>query len=166
MTWYAFRTVPQKERAAQGILASRFDLATLLPLETRFIRARRRNATKKEKSYPALVGYVLADLPHDAPWHRILNIDCIISVVGFDGRPAPLNTASVERLSRVNSITSSVPNRRKSFAKGDTVCAISGPLHGMESKIEDIRGCRARVIVELLGSRREIDIPLDQLQAA
>ncbi len=165
MTWYAFRTVPQRERTAAEILASRFDLATMLPLETRFIR-RSDGTKKKEKSYPALVGYVLADLPHDAPWYRILNLDCIISVVGFDGRPAPLNTASVERLSRVNHITSSVPNRRKSFQKGDHVCATSGPLYGMETRIEDIRGCRARVIVELLGSRREVEIHLSQLQAA
>lgn len=167
MTWYAFRTVPQKERAAAEILAHRFDVATLVPLETRIIRRRRARDKAKEKSYPALVGYVLADVPDWAIWHRIINLDVILSVVGFDGRPAPLDPAAVHRLSKLScNVASSVPVTRKSFQKGDTCVVTSGPLFGAQSKIEDIRGCRARVIVDLLGSKRSVEIPLDQLNAA
>lgn len=169
MGWYAFRVSPQKEFAAVDVLRRRGVSATV-PYEVRFLRSRQSKNKKVERSYPLLVGYVLADLPD--PWaigHVMRLTDLVKSVVGFAGVPAILDGGQVDRMLRqsgqqianVRSV-----NTRKSLAKGDEAILNGYGFAAYPVRVEEIKGARAMILIEMFGTSRQVAVRLDTLEAA
>jgi transcription antitermination factor NusG len=117
-----------------------------------------------------LVGYVLCRFDSEPPWYLLFDrLRCVRSVVGFGGQPTPISETSIGALlKRQGEIVPHARslNTRRSFGPGDDVRIALGGFRGYEGKVEAVRGAKARMILEFLGSRREIDIPLEALEAA
>jgi transcription antitermination factor NusG len=169
MSWYAFRVAPQKEFATVDVLRRRGVNATV-PFEVKFLRRHGSQKKKLEKAYPLLVGYVLADLPGPHSIYGVMNLSYLIkSVVGFNGMPAVLNEFQVDRMLKQSGqqiANRQSVNTRKSLAKGDDA-TLNG--HGFASypvRVEEIRGEKAMVLVEMFGTSRLVAVRLDTLAAA
>lgn len=168
MNWYCLRTAPQKEIALAEILRDQFGLSTFCPIETRWRRVPGTVRKRRPVTYAMLPRYMFVRC--DYPWeiiraHRHRGIQ---GVVGIDGRPAPISEQAIERLIRISGTlvpTNTAPIRR-SFNVGDQVEIVSGPFRGHLVPIESINGRAARVLMQMLGGETEVEIPLDQLEAA
>lgn len=167
--WYAFRVSPQKEFAAVDVLKRRGVSATV-PYEVKFLRSRQSNKKKVEKAYPLLVGYVLADLPGPwAIWEVMRLSDLVKSVVGFAGAPAVLNQCQVERMlkqsgQQIANVRSA--NTRRSLARGDQAILNGHGFAAYPVRVEEIKGARAMVLLEMFGTTRQVAVRLDNLEAA
>jgi transcription antitermination factor NusG len=117
-----------------------------------------------------LIGYVLCRFDDEPPWFFLFDrLRCVKSVVGFGGQPTPISATSIGALlQRQGEIVPHArsTNMRRSFGPGDEVRVALGGFRGFEGRVEAVRGAKARMILEFLGSRREIDIPLEALEAA
>ena len=168
MHWYALRTVPQKEFVSELLLRKSGHHA-FVPTETKL---RRKHAWSKERvavPYPMFTGYVFAGFRQKNPWYELRRYNVITGVVGSDGRPQQLNGEAVQHLMRVSGVA--VPfsrsiNPHRSFRIGDTVEVVNGPFRGNMVKLRGITKRKARILLELFGTIQDVEIPLEQLEAA
>lgn len=168
MVWRAFSVEPQKEKVAKTIL-SRNGYTVEVPTETRLRRATRYDKRKVEVTYPLIVGYVFVRLPQDYPWGMLFDFRLIRSIVGVAGIPAEITEPGMQHLMRLSAShqpSRASTNTRASFAAGDIVEVADGAFQGWSGVVEEVRGAKARMIFEMLGAKRELDIPLERLQAA
>lgn len=99
----------------------------------------------------------------------ILNQDrLLLGVVSAEGRPA---VADGEQVLHAMTLSSAiVPGKRDEeilpFAPGDKAEIIDGAFDGFLTEVVDLTEDKARVLIEILGSKREIEIATGSLQAA
>ena len=169
MSWYAFRVEPQKEFAAQEIV-NRHGFRAVVPHEFRILRGRAAKRRAQTKIYPYVVGYVFVEIRHPPNWYQMFSMRCLKSVVGSGGQPTPIPQAGIDRLLRLTGQSTphvlSRNTRRASFVPGDTVRIADGPFTGFEGRVETVHGAKARMVFEMLGAMRDVDVPLDTLEAA
>ena len=169
MSWYAFRVEPQKEFAAQEIV-NRHGFRAVVPHEWRFIRGANAKRRSKTKIYPYVIGYVFVEIEHPPNWYLMFSMHCLKSVVGSGGQPTPIPRQAIDGLLRLTG--QSIPHvlsrntRRASFVPGDNVRIAEGPFTGFEGRVETVHGAKARMVFEMLGAMRDVDVPLDTLEAA
>lgn len=162
MAWYCFRVKPQKEMAVKELM-TRLGFRVAVPTEVKW---RRQNRYQKRKpvEYPKLTGYVLIKFDDEPPWYFLFHrLRCVHSVVGNGGHPTPISEKAIGNLGRAMTDT------RKSFAPGERARIAEGmdhPMEGYAGRVEAIRGEKAKMILEFLGSQREVEIPVDILEAA
>lgn len=167
--WYAFRTEPQKEFAAQEIV-NRHGYRAIVPYEWRMVRRSRHVKKKTYNVYQHLIGYVFVEFKHPPNWYEMFSMRCLKSVVGFGGVPMPIPQAGIDRL--VSLTNMHVPHvhsrntRRASFMPGDTARIADGPFKGLEGRVEAVKGKHARMAFEMLGCVREVDVPIETMEAA
>lgn len=157
--WYCFRVEPQREMAVKQILR-RCGFRAEVPTETKWKR-QNRYQKRRPVEYPKLVGYVLVEFEKEPPWYWLFHeLRCVKSVVGMGGQPTPISSTCIGKLGRAMTDT------RKSFAVGQRARIADGSFEGYEGRVEAIRGEKARMVLEFLGSVREIEIAVDVLEAA
>jgi len=100
----------------------------------------------------------------------MFSMRCLKSVVGSGGQPTPIPQAGIDRLLRLTGQSTphvlSRNTRRASFVPGDNVRIAEGPFTGFEGRVETVHGAKARMVFEMLGAMRDVDVPLDTLEAA
>lgn len=192
--WYAVTTAPQREKATQALL-DREGFATFLPVRkeysyrNKYDRARRQ---KSESTYALLPGYVFLGMSGQTPgWERVF---CFVEKL--TGKITAGGTAETRPMPRykprdrvIRSVIGKLPIkavedtirrhaagqfnapaykrhqglRRQEFSIGD---AVETDIEGLTGRVIDIRDARARVLMEFLGSEREIEIEVGKLVAA
>lgn len=165
--WYCLRTAPQREFAVEEILKKK-GLQAFCPVKV----AWKRVGPKKRRtpySYPMVPRYVFVACEN--PWHDVLHKPwCrnVSGVVTIDGRAGVVRPAEMDRLARMsgNAIPTNTTSIHRSFAPGDRVEIVSGPYQGWLVPIESIKGEAAKVLLNMFGSERPIEIPLESLEAA
>lgn len=172
LQWYALRTPPQKEFAAQDILTER-GIVTFCPSDRRWRRHSRYTRTKELKSYPLLVRYVFAGfIPGVPAWFDLFSLPIIQGCVGVDGEPSRIDNASMERLIRKYRNGLQRPNEERfmrthaEFKAGDLVKVCEGPFEGMVVPVIEISDHMAMLQVDFLGTGRRIKIDAYSLEAA
>lgn len=162
MAWYCFRVSPQKEMAVQHIMR-RCGFRAEVPTEVKWKR-QNRYQKRRPVEYPKLTGYVLVRFEKEPPWFWLFHkLRCVHSVVGMGGQPTPISEKAIGTLGRAMTDT------RKSFAPGERARIAEGmdhPMEGYAGRVEAIRGEKAKMILEFLGSQREVEIAIDVLEAA
>lgn len=169
MTWYAFRTEPQREFAAQEIV-NRHGFRAIVPYEWRIVRRSRHAKKKDHKVYPKLVGYLFVETQHPPNWYQMFCMHCLRSVVGFDGQPTPIPEVAIERLLREQGEsmphTLSRNTRRASIMPASHVIVRDGPFRGFEGNVEAINGAAAELLLHIFNTSTPVSVPLDNLEAA
>lgn len=164
--WFAIRTAAQRERAVELVL-SRKGYAVFLPLEfkTRY-RGKSRGARKEHQiiALPLFPRYLFVG--GEFNWPELMSERHVVGVVGFNGRPAPIRD---EEMNRVREIASSLPTlepKKRSPRVGDLVKINGGAFAGHVVKIEGLHGRKARIFMNLFGSRKVVEIDAANLEAA
>lgn len=175
--WYAIRTAPQREFALVGRtddkgewvpgILERKGYTVFLPTET---KVRRQSATSRKRvavQYPMFVRYIFVQGP--VPWLHLMMERHITGVVGFDGRPAPIPDSAIQRLRAMSGSAiphRSSPNPHRSFRAGELAEISCGPFSGQVVKIEGLHGRKAKIFVNLFGTRKLVEIDVAKLEAA
>lgn len=157
--WYALRCKPRKEDVvwqqvrSQGI-ESFFPRIKVVPVNPR---------SKKLKPY--FPGYLFVEIDLEIVGHSTFQwMPHTLGLVSFGGEPAvvPENLIFAIR-SRVEEINKSGGEVFDGLQSGDVIRIRNGPFAGYEAIFDDrLPGnIRVRVLLELLGSRRQVPLVLD-----
>lgn len=173
MKWFAFNvpsqtTMPVKEDRQFGIveILKRRGFAAHVPYEVKHYR-RYGQKNRSTLKYAALPSYCLMAFDGCPPWNELFDLACIRSVVkGAGGQPYIIPHANVQALFAL--AAKPVPTRslNKGFKSGDDALVRYGALAGHHVKVQSVRGERVRALLGLLGSEREVELKLGQLEAA
>lgn len=156
LSWYALRTLPQREQMVKKYLVYRGHQA-FTKLERRFGRWHKGKRTDKE--YVAAPGYVFVGLPvvpaNDTdvtnPWAFTRTCHLIRSVVSYGGKPAPLHPGGLADFLGYDDF--SAPDYMRYFHTspfeiGDLVKIDTPSFEGFELRVKDIQ--RGEAIFDLV----------------
>lgn len=114
---------------------------------------------KREVERKIFPGYVLVKMIlTDESWYVVRNTRGVTGFVGPASKPVPLTDAEVSSLG--------IGNRsvELSYAVGDLVSIIAGPLEGFDGTVEsiDVPNNKVRVIVSMFGRNTPVELELEQ----
>ena len=158
--WYCLTCPPGADiQAAEALEADGYSV--LLPLEYRF---KRRHPKGPAVVYPVsiMAGYLVAelaeyDLPRVRRLEKISGKRLIHGVLGMDDKPYALPSLVVTYVRNMVLQHLVVPLTR-GLVVGDIVIIESGPFAGKRAKVTSLRRGNARVVLNMFGALREIDI--------
>lgn len=133
--WHALIAIPQKEQAAEAMLA-RHGVYSFHPVTTRTTRVRGKRRTVQSRYLP---GYVFARFPGPVIWHRLMASPLVADAVRHSsGWPAVLAPQDLERLHAMRAIDEAEAERQrqaKIIRRGDRVRILSGAFEGEEVEV-------------------------------
>lgn len=167
MTWFAFRTAPQKEFSAEALARTRLGVTAFTPREIKWRRSGPQRV-RTQHVYPMFPRYLFASIPSASGLRRVLELNPIQGVVGFGGVPASISNTAMENLMKLSGTV--VPTRtapvHRAFVPGDTVEISAGPFKGHVVPVLGIKGKHAKVLLELFGTPQVVRIEVEQIEAA
>jgi transcriptional antiterminator RfaH len=161
--WYAVQCLSAREQYAASALESLLGLTVYLPA----VRRRSRGAFQLAAFFPGYL-FANADLHAVAP-SRIQSVPGVVRLVTFGDRPLPVAAATIEYIrEQVREIDARGGLPAHDFRHGDTVRFRAGPFRGLEATFQaTLRPSeRVRVLLEFLGSPREIELGAEQIERA
>ena len=156
--WYALTVKHQHESAVvSGLKATGFD--AMLP---QYKSVRNWSDRTKELEVPLFPGYVFAHFSPDERV-RLLRIPAVRNIVGFGGRPAPLDPREIADIR--TAVESKLPLRPWPFLKpGDRVRIERGPLKDLEGTLVHEKDCMRLVIsVEILQRSVAVEVSAEMI---
>lgn len=165
--WFAIRVAPQREFTVEAMLRTQ-GFEVFLPTEVKF-----RKTIKKGRrvsipvSYAMFVRYLFVRKPFS--WLHLMAERHITGVVGFEGVPAPIEDAEIERLRGESG--GAVPHRHsvnphRALRTGELAEICEGVFTGQIVKIEGLHGRKAKVFLNLFGGQKLVEIDIAALDAA
>jgi transcription antitermination factor NusG len=160
MAWVALWTRSRHEGTVQGQLASK-GVEVFLPTVTRWSHWKDR---KKQVHWPLFPGYCFARID---PVETLGVLSCVgvVSVVSFDGRPAPIPDSEIEAVrTLVESDLRFDPCPL--IDEGDLVEVVCGPLRGITGRLVR-KGAHARLVlsVGLIGQGVMVEVDAGDVRA-
>ena len=122
-----------------------------------------KNGVQKVSQKKMFPGYVLIHMiMNDDTWYVVRNIRGCTGFVGPESKPVALTEEEVKRLG-VEKISVEV-----SYAVGDMVNVIDGPLEGFSGTVDgiDTAANSAQVTISMFGRETSVEFELDQLEKA
>ena len=116
---------------------------------------------KKEVERKIYPGYVLIKMElTDDSWYVVRNTRGVTGFVGPNSKPVPLSDKEVESLGVDKKLI------EVSFAVGDSIKVIDGPLEGFIGTVDeiDLEKSKVRVIVSMFGRETPVELELDQVE--
>lgn len=116
---------------------------------------------RKEVERKIFPGYVIVKMVMtDESWYAVRNIRGCTGFVGPSSKPVPLTEDEVARLG-IEKRTVEV-----SYAVGDSVNIVDGPLEGFVGIVEemDVEKNKVRVVVSMFGRDTPVELELDQAE--
>lgn len=165
MTWFAIRSAPQRELAVESALRVK-GYTVCLPLEGIQRRSKRGHGPRVVVWRPMFSRYLFVRGP--VPWLELMAERHVTGVVGFNGAPAPIAHSEIERLIAMSGHMRPdvAVNKSRKARTGDMAKITAGPLQGHLVKVTGLHGKRARIFLNMFGSRREAEVEIEQLEVA
>lgn len=169
--WLAFRVHPGKEYLTEYHL-SRMGRTVFIPVESKARRVSRHAKRLVKKEMPILARYIFIGFIPGEPkrWQEVCRFSLIQGVLAVWENDSLLHPVLVTE-NQMNLLLGDMAatartNPRRSYGVGDLVRIAIGPFAGHTSKVDEIKGQKARVTLHILGSERGIEMPLAALEAA
>jgi transcription termination/antitermination protein NusG len=152
--WFAVWTRSRHEQVVRDELTARH-VEAFLPTVTRWSRWKDR---KKKLDWPLFPGYCFARFDPDATL-AVVKCSGVVSIVSFDGQPAPIPDQEVESIRRL--VGSQLQYDPCPLLKeGALVEVIGGPLRGVTGRLMRKVGRQARLVlsVYLIGQAVSVEV--------
>jgi len=159
--WYVVRSKPRREEFAQTQLIRR-GVETFLPRIEE--RSRHRSPPMIAPLFP---GYLFARIDLSTQYTSVIWTPGVNAMVAFGDIPAPVEAGVIEFLQR-RCERHGLIVARPTFAAGDQVRVVDGPLEGLYGVVQDGASGRdrVRVLMELLRRRTQVTVPAEVLEMA
>jgi transcriptional antiterminator RfaH len=159
--WYVVHCQHSKEWQAAATIETLLDLPVYVPHVCRRLRGKIQRA-------PFFPGYLFirADFQIVAP-SKLNSMPGVLRLLVFDNQPRSIPEAVVEHIrTQVNEIDAHGGLLTHHFHPGDTVRLKAGPFRGLEAAfLGPMKPSeRVRVLIDFLGSLREADVGVDDLE--
>lgn len=161
--WYAVQCLSAKEAYAAAALEALLGLTVFLPV----VRRRYHSEYQPAPFFPGYL-FAFADLHAVAP-SRIQSVPGVLRMVAFGERPLPVASAVIDYIrQQVRELDARGGLPAHDFRHGESVRFKTGPFRGLEATFQaSLRPSeRVRVLLEFLGSLREIEIGAELLERA
>lgn len=164
--WYVVHTYSGYENTVKATIDKTIETRRLqdviqevnIPMETVTEMTDKGPKTYDRKVFP---GYVLVKMVMtDDSWYIVRNVRGVTGFVGSGTKPTPLTEKEVLQLGvEKHEIV-------VSFAVGDTVRIVDGPLTSFNGRVEaiDIEKNSVRVVVSMFGRETPVELELDQVE--
>ena len=153
--WYAIWTRSRHEKAVSDQLA-RKRIEAFLPTVPRWSRWKDR---KKKINWPLFPGYCFARFDPASERLPVLKCSGVVSIVSFDGEPAPIPDLEIESIRRL--VESELQYDPCPFIReGDLVEIVHGPLKGAVGRLIR-KGSRARLVLAIEIISRAVSVEVD-----
>jgi transcription termination/antitermination protein NusG len=151
--WFAIWTRSRHEQTVREQL-ERNAIEAFLPTVTRWSRWKDR---KKKIDWPLFPGYCFARFDAAARL-PVLKCNGVVSIVSFDGEPAPIPEQEIESL-RLLVATDLAYDPCPFIREGTTVEVVHGPLRGVVGRLVR-KGSHARLVlaVDLIGQAVSVEV--------
>ena len=161
-SWFAVLTKSRSEAVAQEHLR-RQGYQCLFPRLSRVLRTARGIERRVESLFPRYV-FLRTD-PDQRSLAPVRSTRGVAGLVRFAGAPARVPDTVIERIrQRMSDVDGHVHLLAPDCAPGQAVRVTEGPLMGWEGVFKAAEGAdRVRLLLELLGSTREVVLPREQL---
>ncbi len=167
--WFAIRTAPQRELAVEAMLR-RKGYKVFLPVERKIKTGRAMRGKRMavvHRVYPMFTRYLF--IGGEFSWLHLMAENHVTGVVGFDGCPAPIANAEIERVRAMSG--SNIPHRfsenpHRAIRTGELAEISFGPFAGQIVKVEGLHGRKAKIFLNLFGARKSVEIDVANLEAA
>jgi len=171
--WFVVRVRAGEEFRAEEILAKN-GYGCFVPFEKKWRRRSRYQCAPELVRRPLLIRYMFVGFSADPiDWYRLASFPFVEKIVGVGGYPLQVPWSHVaDFVVLYNQDGRTAPREQKymkanrEFGVGDRVEVFGGPFDGSVLRVEEIRGSKAKVLVDMLGSERAVTIPVDKLAAA
>lgn len=154
--WYAVHTRSRFEQKVHDGINGK-SIEVFLPKVE--VMSRRKDRRKKIL-VPILPGYVFVNFALDAELHlEVLKTVGVVRMIGFEGKPVPVDENEIASLMILNGTNRTVQNR-DFMKKGDRVKIMEGPLKGLVGFYLRHKGQSEKVVVsvELLNRSLEVEV--------
>jgi transcriptional antiterminator RfaH len=163
MPWLVAQTAPSSERIALDY-ATRSGATCYLPIMKKVCVVAGRRVVRRETLFP---GYLLAAMSED--WRSLARVRGVTRLLMANERPALVADEAIDELRAMHDEDGFVklPSRPDRFASGDKVRAINGVFRDFEGIYQGTGAhARCQVLINMLGAKRLIAIPEEDLIAA
>lgn len=159
--WYAVWTRSRHEAVVRDQLRDR-RIEAFLPTITRWSRWKDR---KKKVDWPLFPGYCFARFDPTQTL-QILKCSGVVSIVSFEGRPAPVDDRELDGI-RVLVDSTLQFDPCPLLKEGSIVEVVSGPLRGVVGRLMRKDAHRARLVlsVDLIGKAVSVEIDVADVKA-
>ena len=159
--WYAAYTNSRAEKKVLEELRKQ-GIDAYLPLQKKLKQWSDRRKWVEE---PLIRCYIFVNIGLK-DYYRVLNTRGVVRYVTFEGRAVPIPENQIDVLRKLVATEADVEVTSASFAPGDKVQVVTGPLHGLVGELVDFRGNR-RVMVRIdhIGQQLLVSIPAGFLEA-
>jgi transcription antitermination factor NusG len=164
MIWHAIRVASPLEFRVRDEL-HRGGVGAIVP-RRRVAKGNKRDGKTIERIVPLLPGYVFAGFRAFPAWNTLATLRGWIGPVGFDGSPAKLTTADVELLRSFDRMIGEERAPRPGLRVGDRVPYRIGQVGELHALVKRLRGGKVVLEVELFGSKREVTVASESIEAA
>jgi transcriptional antiterminator NusG len=110
-------------------------------------------------------GYVLVNMElNEDSWGLVKGTPGVTGFVGASNEPVPLTQSEVDRL--LHREVAVRERKKATFAIGETVKVISGPLSDFSGEISEINedGAKLKVLVSIFGRETPVEVGFDQVK--
>ena len=168
--WYVINTYSGHENKVKQNLEHR--VATMgqkrsvrqvvVPTETTSEMKDGQKVTVEKRTMP---GYVLVNMDlNEGSWTVVKGTPGVTGFVGASNEPVPLTQAEVDRL--LHREVAVRERKKATFAIGETVKVISGPLSDFSGEISEMNedASRLKVLVSIFGRETPVEVGFDQVK--
>jgi transcription antitermination factor NusG len=158
--WFALRTAPREEKKVEARL-KHFGVNVFLPTELCEPQRGKRKGIRIER--PKLPGYLFVS--DCAPWavFREFRDRGVVGVLCVDGKPGPISN---DRLELYAKQSASPLIHSRAIVAGRRAELIAPGCEHVVVDVLDVKGGSAKVLMWLLGAKREVEVKLEHLMAA
>jgi transcription antitermination factor NusG len=172
--YYALRARPQAEfKAAAKLKAMGDDDGSIKPYVPKETTRRRISAGKiREVERPVVPGLVFAGFIGPVPWATLTDLPEVSGFFCRAGVPVEIPGVASQRLRAIEAELAemeaywSKQRSPKIFREGDKVALKTGAFAGRLAEVRRARKDVLRVVLELLGSEREVIVGVESVEAA
>ncbi|MBW2017900.1 MAG: UpxY family transcription antiterminator [Deltaproteobacteria bacterium] len=154
--WFAVHTRSRFEQKVHAALAGK-SVEAFLP---RIQVMSRRKDRRKKILVPMIPGYVFVrfDLDPEVYWD-IIKTTGVVRMIGFEGKPVPVNDEEIASLMILDGTDRTVQNREY-MKRGDRVMIMEGPLKGLVGFYLRHKG-KDKVVVSVELLRRSLEVEIE-----
>jgi transcriptional antiterminator NusG len=168
--WYVVNTYSGHENKVKSNLEHRASSlgqrrairSVVVPTET---VSEMKDGQKVQQEKRTMPGYVLVNMElSDDSWQLVKGTPGVTGFVGASNEPVPLTQAEVDRL--LHREVAVRERKKATFAIGESVKVISGPLSDFSGEISEMNedASRLKVLVSIFGRETPVEVGFDQVK--
>jgi transcriptional antiterminator NusG len=170
--WYVVRTYSGHENKVKAYLENEVAQSNLGEMITSVIVPSEKvfevkDGKKKSKTRTFFPGYILVEAVLDkVTTHLILNTPSVISFVGPNNQPAPLQASEVRRLIGKIEERKDVEVIEVPFKNGDAVKVTDGPFNNFSGFVQEVNEekMKLKVMVSIFGRKTPVELDFSQVE--